>query len=54
MQTHHLLHRNIEMHKGMPSGATAHPIGAVRLGTEPASSALDVNWKAHQIHPDPR
>ena len=53
MQTHHLLHRNIDA-KGMPSGATAHPIGAVRLGTEPASSALDVNWKAHQIHPDPR
>ena len=37
------------MHKGMPIGATAHQAGTVRFGTRPASSALDINCKAHEL-----
>ena len=49
MQEHHLLHHSIYMHKGMPIGATAHQAGTVRFGTDPASSALDVNCRAHEV-----
>jgi len=45
----HLLHHNIYLHKGMPIGATAHQSGTVRFGTDPESSALDVNCKAHDL-----
>ena len=49
MHPHHLLHHSIYMHKGMPIGATAHQAGTVRFGTDPASSALDINCKAHEL-----
>ena len=49
MQEKHLLHHSIYMHKGMPIGATAHQAGTVRFGDDPASSALDVNCKAHEL-----
>jgi choline dehydrogenase-like flavoprotein len=49
MQEKHLLHHSIYMHKGMPIGATAHQAGTVRFGTDPDSSALDVNCKAHEV-----
>ncbi len=49
MEEHHLLHHSIYMHKGMPIGATAHQAGTVRFGTDPASSALDVNCRAHEV-----
>jgi choline dehydrogenase-like flavoprotein len=49
MQENHLLHHSIYMHKGMPIGATAHQAGTVRFGTDPASSALDVNCRAHEV-----
>ena len=49
MQEQHLLHHSIYMHKGMPIGATAHQAGTVRFGTDPASSALDVNCRAHEV-----
>jgi choline dehydrogenase-like flavoprotein len=45
----HLLHHSIYMHKGMPIAATAHQAGTVRFGTDPASSALDVDCKAHDL-----
>src|SRR5947209_6270959 len=45
----HLHHHSIYMHKGMPIGATAHQAGTVRFGTDPNSSALDVNCKAHDV-----
>jgi len=45
----HLHHHNIYLHKGMPIGATAHQSGTVRFGTDPESSALDVNCKAHDL-----
>ena len=49
MHEKHLLHHSIYLHKGMPIGATAHQAGTVRFGTDPASSALDVNCKAHEL-----
>jgi choline dehydrogenase-like flavoprotein len=45
----HLLEHSIYMHKTMPIGATAHQAGTVRFGTDPASSALDVMCKAHEL-----
>jgi choline dehydrogenase-like flavoprotein len=49
MHPHRLLSHSIYLHKGMPIGATAHQAGTVRFGTDPASSALDVNCKAHDL-----
>src|SRR6478672_10023949 len=49
MEHHHLLDRSLYMHKSMPIGATAHQAGTVRFGTDPASSALDVNCRAHDV-----
>jgi choline dehydrogenase-like flavoprotein len=49
MHEKHLLHHSIYMHKGMPIGATAHQAGTVRFGTDPASSALDVHCRAHEV-----
>ncbi len=49
MHEHHLLSRSIYLHKGMPIGATAHQAGTVRFGTDPATSALDINCKAHDV-----
>ena len=45
----HLLDHSIYMHKTMPIGATAHQAGTVRFGTDPATSALDVMCKAHEL-----
>ena len=49
MHEKHLLSHSIYMHKGMPIGATAHQAGTIRFGTDPASSALDVNCRAHEL-----
>jgi choline dehydrogenase-like flavoprotein len=50
MHRHHgLLDHSIYLHKGMPIGATAHQAGTVRFGADPASSALDVNCRAHEL-----
>ena len=43
------LGHRLAMHKSMPIGATAHQAGTVRFGTDPASSALDRNCKAHDL-----
>ena len=45
----HLLEHSIYLHKTMPIGATAHQAGTVRFGTDPLSSALDVNCRAHDV-----
>jgi choline dehydrogenase-like flavoprotein len=37
------------LHKDMDVSATAHQAGTVRFGTDPASSALDVDCKAHDL-----
>jgi choline dehydrogenase-like flavoprotein len=49
LHPHRLLDHSIYLHKGMPIGATAHQAGTVRFGRDPASSALDVNCKAHDV-----
>jgi choline dehydrogenase-like flavoprotein len=49
MHEKHLLHHSIYLHKGMPIGATAHQAGTIRFGNDPASSALDVTCRAHQV-----
>ncbi|WP_433273444.1 GMC oxidoreductase [Pseudonocardia xinjiangensis] len=49
MHENHLLDHSIYLHKGMPIGATAHQAGTVRFGTDPASSALDVHCRAHEV-----
>jgi choline dehydrogenase-like flavoprotein len=49
MEEHRLLDHSIYLHKGMPIGATAHQAGTVRFGTDPSSSVLDANCKAHDL-----
>ena len=41
--------RGVYLHEGMHIAATAHQAGTVRFGTNPASSVLDVNCKAHEL-----
>ena len=41
--------RGLYLHKDMDVSATAHQAGTVRFGTDPASSALDVHCKAHDL-----
>lgn len=45
----HLLPRALYLGKNIPIGGTAHQVGTVRFGRDPASSALDVNCKAHDL-----
>jgi choline dehydrogenase-like flavoprotein len=45
----HLLDHSLYLHKAMPIGATAHQAGTIRFGTDPATSALDPNCKAHEL-----
>jgi len=41
--------RGLYLHKAMDVSATAHQAGTVRFGADPASSALDLNCKAHDL-----
>lgn len=41
--------RGLYLHKDMDASATAHQAGTVRFGTDPASSALDLDCKAHDL-----
>ena len=41
--------RGLYLHKDMDVSATAHQAGTVRFGSDPASSALDVDCKAHDL-----
>ncbi len=41
--------RGVYLHEGMNIAATAHQAGTVRFGTDPATSVLDVNCKAHEL-----
>lgn len=45
----HLLPRVLYLGKGIPIGGTAHQAGTVRFGTDPKTSALDLNCKAHDL-----
>ena len=44
-----LLERNLYLGKGIPLSGTAHQAGTLRFGTDPATSVLDLNCKAHQL-----
>ncbi len=41
--------RGVYLHEGMSIAATAHQAGTARFGTDPGSSVLDVNCKAHEL-----
>lgn len=44
-----LIPRRLYLGKDIPIGGTAHQAGTCRFGTDPASSVLDVNCKAHEL-----
>ena len=44
-----LLERQLYLGKDIPIGGTAHQAGTLKFGTEPQSSVLDTNCKAHEL-----
>ena len=44
-----MLERSLYLGKNIPIGGTAHQAGTARFGTDPASSVLDIQCKAHQL-----
>ena len=44
-----LLDRSLYLGKNIPIGGTAHQAGTARFGTDPASSVLDLDCKAHEL-----
>jgi choline dehydrogenase-like flavoprotein len=44
-----LLERSLYLGKNIPIGGTAHQAGTCRFGTDPATSVLDLNCKAHGL-----
>jgi choline dehydrogenase-like flavoprotein len=44
-----LLERNLYLGKDIPIGGTAHQAGTARFGTDPATSVLDLDCKAHEL-----
>jgi choline dehydrogenase-like flavoprotein len=45
----HLIHRFAYMKTDIPAAGCAHQAGTARFGTDPATSVLDVNCKAHEL-----
>ena len=45
----HLLSRFAYMKNAIPVAGCAHQAGTCRFGTDPATSVLDVNCKAHEL-----
>jgi choline dehydrogenase-like flavoprotein len=45
----HLLERKLYLGQGIPIGGTAHQAGTTRFGTDPATSVLDLDCKAHEL-----
>ena len=48
-QAHPFSQHRLELDSLLPLYGTAHQLGATRFGTDPASSVLDVNCKAHEL-----
>ena len=46
---HHVLDKNFYMAMNIPIAGVAHQAGTCRFGTDPATSVLDVNCKAHEL-----
>ena len=44
-----LLDRSLYLGKDIPLGGTAHQAGTARFGTDPATSVLDLDCKAHEL-----
>jgi choline dehydrogenase-like flavoprotein len=44
-----LIERRLYLGKDIPTGGTAHQAGTCRFGTDPASSVLDLDCKAHEL-----
>jgi choline dehydrogenase-like flavoprotein len=49
MAEHHVLGKNFYMDMSIPVAGVAHQAGTCRFGADPATSALDVNCKAHEL-----
>ncbi len=47
--SHSIIHNNIYFGKKIPIAGVAHQNGTVRFGTNPKTSALDLNCKAHDL-----
>jgi len=45
----HLIERRLYLGKDIPIGGTAHQAGTCRFGTDPATSVLDLDCKAHGL-----
>ena len=45
----HLVERNMYMKNDIEIGGCAHQAGTVRFGTDPQTSVLDTNCKAHEL-----
>jgi choline dehydrogenase-like flavoprotein len=49
MHPDHLIPRQAYLKTDIPIAGVAHQAGTCRFGTDPASSVLDVNCKAHEL-----
>jgi len=49
MHPHHLIPRTAYMKNDIPIAGCAHQAGTVRFGTDPATSVLDTDCKAHEL-----
>ena len=49
MNPGHLIHRFAYMKNDIPIAGCAHQAGTCRFGTDPETSVLDVNCKAHEL-----
>jgi len=49
MAEHHVLRKNFYMDMSIPVAGCAHQAGTCRFGTDPASSVLDTDCKAHEV-----
>lgn len=49
MAEHHILDKNYYMNMDIPIAGVAHQAGTCRFGTDPKTSVLDTNCKAHEL-----
>ncbi len=49
MHPEHLIPRNIYMKTDIPLAGCAHQAGTCKFGTDPKTSVLDINCKAHEL-----
>jgi choline dehydrogenase-like flavoprotein len=49
MRSHHLLPRHAYLKNEIPVAGCAHQAGTCRFGTDPASSVLDTDCRAHEV-----